>query len=68
MCVTGGLFGATRLRPKQRIKYIENHLPWAIHVGLKSRPFLNIYYENRWEDSILELRKYICPLLLEPPN
>lgn len=26
MCLTGGLFGATRLYPKQRTKYSNTHL------------------------------------------
>lgn len=68
MCVTGGLFGATRLKPKQRALYISTHLPWAIKVGLNSRPLLNIYYEQRWEEPLHELRNYISPLLNTPPT
>jgi len=68
MCVTGALFGATRLKPKQRKKYVQTHLPWAIEVGRKSRPLLNIYYERRWEDRVDDLRNYISPLLNKPPK
>jgi ubiquinone biosynthesis protein COQ4 len=68
MCITGGLFGATRLYPKQRLKYSNTHLKWAIEVGFNSRPFLNIFYEERWEQPIEELRRYISPLLLTPPK
>jgi ubiquinone biosynthesis protein Coq4 len=68
MCVTGGIFGATRLRPKQRAKYVTDYLPWAIQVGFTARPLLHIYFEQRWDDSIYELRKYICPLLNNPPK
>jgi len=67
MCVTGGLFGATRLRPKQRGKYVNSHLKWAIDVGFTSKLFLNIYYEQRWEQPLNELKNYVCPLLLTPP-
>lgn len=68
MCVTGGIFGATRLKPKQRAKYLNNHLDWAIRVGLNSKPLLNIYYEQRWTDSLYELRNHISPLLNNPPS
>lgn len=67
MCVTGGLFGATRLRPKQRQRYLNSHLKWAIDVGFTSKPFLYIYYEERWEQPLEELQYEICPKLLTPP-
>lgn len=68
MCVTGGLFGATRLRPKQRQRYLNNHLKWAIDVGFTSKPFLYIFYEERWEQSLKDLQNYISPALLTPPS
>jgi len=68
MCVSGGFFGATRLKPKHREKYIRTHLPWAIQVGLNSRPLLGIYYEKRWEEPVAELRGYISPYLNKPPG
>jgi len=67
MCVLGGVFGATRLRPKQRAKYIKTHLPWAIQVGLTGRPLLNVYFEHHWDTPVYELRQSICPLLNQPP-
>lgn len=67
MCVTGGLFGATRLRPKQRQRYLNSHLKWAIDVGFTSKPFLYIYYEERWEQPLQELQFEICPKILTPP-
>uniref|UniRef100_A0A8D8ZFM1 Ubiquinone biosynthesis protein COQ4 homolog, mitochondrial n=2 Tax=Cacopsylla melanoneura TaxID=428564 RepID=A0A8D8ZFM1_9HEMI len=52
MCVTGGLFGAMRLRPKQRKRYREENLPWAIRTGRTSKMFMNVYFEKRWEQSL----------------
>lgn len=52
MCIGGALFGAIRLAPKQRIKYVEVNLPWAIKTGLTSDFLLNIYFEKRWEQPI----------------
>jgi len=68
MCLTGGIFGATRLRPKQRKKYVQSHLRWAIEVGFNSSPFLNIFYEERWDQPLVDLRREISPFLLTPPE
>ncbi|CAG7785595.1 unnamed protein product [Allacma fusca] len=67
MCLTGGLFGATRLRPKQRAKYVSTHLNWALQVGFTASPLINIYFERHWEEPIVDLRQSICPLLNSPP-
>ncbi|KAK2719588.1 ubiquinone biosynthesis protein COQ4 homolog, mitochondrial-like isoform X2 [Artemia franciscana] len=57
MCVGGGIFGAARLRPKQRQKYLSIYLPWAIRVGQNSKFLMNIYYEKRWMQNLEELRR-----------
>ncbi|XP_055376765.1 ubiquinone biosynthesis protein COQ4 homolog, mitochondrial [Condylostylus longicornis] len=57
MCYGGAVFGAIRLRPKQRQKYLSVYLPWAISNGKRLKPLLNVYWEKRWEQDIAELRK-----------
>ncbi|XP_026822950.1 ubiquinone biosynthesis protein COQ4 homolog, mitochondrial isoform X2 [Rhopalosiphum maidis] len=57
MTLSGGLFGAIRLKPKQRKQYVQHYLPWAIQTGLNSNFMLNIYFEKRWEQPIEELHK-----------
>ncbi|KAK9501202.1 hypothetical protein O3M35_002273 [Rhynocoris fuscipes] len=57
MCISGGLFGAVRLKPKQRQKYVTKYLPWAIRTGLDSKFLMNIFYERRWEQPISELHE-----------
>lgn len=57
MCYGGAVFGAVRLRPKQREQYRTRYLPWAIEVGKSSKPLLNVYWEKRWEQDINDLRK-----------
>ncbi|XP_022197891.1 ubiquinone biosynthesis protein COQ4 homolog, mitochondrial isoform X2 [Nilaparvata lugens] len=52
MCITGGLFGAVRLRPKQRLMYVQRNLPWAIKTGLTSEFLMNAYFEKRWEQTL----------------
>ncbi|XP_076054367.1 coenzyme Q4 [Oratosquilla oratoria] len=56
MCIGGAIFGPLRFKPKQRQKYIDVYLPWAVQVGRKSKLLMNIYYEKRWEQSLDELR------------
>ncbi|XP_057334877.1 ubiquinone biosynthesis protein COQ4 homolog, mitochondrial-like isoform X2 [Microplitis mediator] len=52
MCIGGALFGAARLRPRQRKLYVKYHLPWAINTGKNSGFLLNTYFEKRWEQSL----------------
>ncbi|XP_044587963.1 UDP-N-acetylglucosamine/UDP-glucose/GDP-mannose transporter-like [Cotesia glomerata] len=57
MCIGGALFGAARLRPRQRKLYVKHHLPWAINTGKKAGFLLNTYFENRWEQSLDDFHK-----------
>lgn len=70
MCVGGGLFGAVRLKPKQRLAYVTQNLPWAIKTGLTSHFLLNVYFEQRWEQKLDDLLKElnIQPLKIETPS
>ncbi|XP_062543628.1 ubiquinone biosynthesis protein COQ4 homolog, mitochondrial [Armigeres subalbatus] len=57
MCYGGAVFGAFRLRPKQRRNYLQKYLPWALRMGQRARPMMCVYWEKRWEQDIDELRK-----------
>lgn len=57
MCYGGAVFGAFRLRPKQRKHYLKRYLPWALAMGRQARPLMSVYWEQRWEQDIDELRK-----------
>lgn len=63
MCSTGGLFGAMRLKPKQRRDYINVHLPWALRVGFNAKNLMCVYYEKHWEEPLIELQQ---KLRIEP--
>lgn len=65
MCYGAAFFGPLRFRPKQRQKYLEVYLPWALKVGKSSKLLMNIYFEKRWEQSMAELRNELC---IEPPE
>ncbi|KAJ6640711.1 Ubiquinone biosynthesis protein COQ4 like, mitochondrial, partial [Pseudolycoriella hygida] len=56
MCYGGAIFGAMRLRPKQRQNYAKYYLPWALECGRKAKPLLNVYWEQRWTQRVGDLR------------
>lgn len=56
MCSTGALFGAIRLRPKQRRDYVLHNLPWALRVGFNAKNLMCVYYEKHWEVPLLQLQ------------
>jgi len=66
MCIGGAVFGAVRLRPKQRQKYITRNLPWAIQTGLNSKSLLCVYFKKRWEQPISELHQELNIVPLKP--
>ncbi|TGZ38176.1 Ubiquinone biosynthesis protein COQ4, mitochondrial [Temnothorax longispinosus] len=57
MCITGAIFGASRLRPRQRQLYLNHYLPWSINTGLNAKFLLGIYFEERWEQSLEDFHK-----------
>ncbi|CAG2116323.1 unnamed protein product [Medioppia subpectinata] len=57
MCWLGGVFGATRLAPKQRKNYVNTCLPWALRCGHESKLLMNVYYEKRFEQNVDDLRR-----------
>ena len=42
---------------RNRATYLNEYLPWAIHVGSKSSLLMNVYFERRWEQNVDELRQ-----------
>lgn len=64
MCVAAALLGPIRLRPKQREKYVNAYLPWAIDCGFKSNFLMNVYFEKRWQEDLETLRQ---ELNIPPP-
>lgn len=66
MCWSGAVFGAVRLAPKQRKKYADHYLPWALQCGHQSKFLMNIYFEKRFEQDIHDLRRELQ--IPEPPS
>ncbi|EDV97003.1 ubiquinone biosynthesis protein COQ4 homolog, mitochondrial [Drosophila grimshawi] len=65
MCYGGAVFGAVRLRPKQRREYLRRYLPWAIENSKQMKPLMPIYWERRWEQNVDELRNELGIKLLQ---
>ena len=60
------IFGATRLAPRQRRKYIKTNLPWALKCGYESKLLMNVYFEKRWQQDVNELRRELkIPKVIE---
>lgn len=57
MCIGAALFGPIRLYPKQRELFKRHYLDWAIQNARQSKSTLLIYYEERWEQDLDDLRK-----------
>jgi len=68
MCYGGAVFGAMRLRPKQRENYKRHYLPWAVRTGREMKPLLPIFWEKRWTQNINELRQELNIKTLEIPK
>ncbi|XP_021499353.1 ubiquinone biosynthesis protein COQ4 homolog, mitochondrial [Meriones unguiculatus] len=64
MCILGALFGPLRLRAQSLQVLFSELIPWAIQNGRRAPCFLNIYYEQRWEQSMTALRE---ELGISPP-
>ncbi|KAM8709095.1 hypothetical protein ACLKA7_015981 [Drosophila subpalustris] len=65
MCYGGAVFGAVRLRPKQRREYLKRYLPWAIDNGKQMKPLMPVYWEQRWEQNVNDLRAELSIKLLQ---
>lgn len=55
MCIGGAVFGPLRLKPKNRETYKKYYLPWAIRTGMEAKFLLNVYYEQRWEQPLVDI-------------
>ncbi len=50
------LFATTRMKPQERARFWETYLPWALHNGLKSKDIINVYWEEKLETDVEELK------------
>ena len=58
--------GVWRLSAKRRERYFKEYLPWAMRCGGSARSLITVFWEERWEQDVRELRKELG--LVEPPK
>lgn len=58
MCALGAVFGPLRLKSMSKHqKLLQTYMPWVLKNATSSKFLLNVYYEQRWEESFEGLRK-----------
>lgn len=57
MCYLAGIFGPFNFTAQEKKKYLDTYLHWAVDAGMKSKFYINIYYEKRWNQDLDDLRK-----------
>lgn len=62
----GALFAPLRLKPLQRERLRNIYYPWAMTLGLNSKPLMNVYWEKVLERDVDELRDELG--LERPPD
>ncbi|XP_042334778.1 ubiquinone biosynthesis protein COQ4 homolog, mitochondrial [Sceloporus undulatus] len=65
MCILGAVFGPVRLNARKLRILTSELIPWALRSGNSANCFLNVYYEERWEQTVESLRNEIG--ILPPP-
>ena len=56
MCIGGAVLGPGRFSRNAQFIRFRKLRPWAIQVGQSSDFLLNVYFEQRWEQDIDDLR------------
>ncbi|XP_063000655.1 ubiquinone biosynthesis protein COQ4 homolog, mitochondrial [Elgaria multicarinata webbii] len=65
MCILGAVFGPIRLNARNLRILTTELIPWAVRSGSSANCILNIYYEERWDQTVENLRNEIG--ILPPP-
>ncbi|KAK9817023.1 hypothetical protein WJX72_008485 [[Myrmecia] bisecta] len=46
-----------RLKPEQRARLLSEYVPWALRAGARSADLMSLYYEEHFQDDLVELRR-----------
>ena len=57
MCGFAAAFGHLRITPKKRERLFREYAPWAVKCGVSAQSLITVYWEERWEQNIDELKK-----------
>ncbi|KAJ6512667.1 ubiquinone biosynthesis protein COQ4, mitochondrial [Mycena sanguinolenta] len=57
MAAISALFGPLRLNSAQLQRLFSEYVPWALRCGGSARSLITIYWEQRWEQNIDDMKK-----------
>ncbi|KAF2839010.1 ubiquinone biosynthesis protein coq4, mitochondrial [Patellaria atrata CBS 101060] len=60
------VFAVTTLKKRERERFWDTYLPWAVENGLKSKDMINVYWEEELERDVDDLRKELG--IEKPPD
>jgi ubiquinone biosynthesis protein COQ4 len=50
-------FGHLRLTSTQRARLFSEYVPWALKCGGSAKSLITVYWEERWDQNIEEMKK-----------
>ncbi|KAJ7614096.1 ubiquinone biosynthesis protein Coq4 [Roridomyces roridus] len=57
LAALSAIFGPLRLNSAQRHRLFSEYVPWALRCGGTARSMITVYWERRWEQNVVEMRK-----------
>ena len=57
MAALSATVGSVRLGSEEREILTRVYLPWAVRIGMKARPLMNVYYEEEFDTDLDLLRR-----------
>jgi ubiquinone biosynthesis protein COQ4 len=65
MAGLGAIFGPLRLNAEKRARLFREYVPWALKCGSNSKPLISVYWEERWEMPVEEIKNELG--IWDPP-
>jgi ubiquinone biosynthesis protein COQ4 len=65
MAGLGAVFGPLRLDAAKRARLFREYVPWALRCGANAKPLIAVYWEERWESNVDDMKKELG--IWDPP-
>ncbi|KAG8814255.1 Ubiquinone biosynthesis protein [Serendipita sp. 399] len=65
MAGLGAVFGPLRLNGEKRERLFREYIPWALRCGTSAKPLIAVYWEERWEQNVVDMKNELG--LYDPP-
>ncbi|KAG8787248.1 Ubiquinone biosynthesis protein [Serendipita sp. 397] len=65
MAGLGAVFGPLRLNAEKRERLFREYIPWALRCGSTAKPLITVYWEERWEQNIVDMKQELG--IWDPP-